>query len=309
MTSARTVLRSPDGIHAIELSAVPEICRHAVERVVSINQPFVVRRWLAPEDLLGPEHPAWPDRAMEVVVLVPSDTAVATASYAVGRRYRTEIMSLPDLFARAALRSATDSVRADTNRYYLFGAELPASVVERPLWPEGFKYEGYSLYVASAGVRLAVHYDLWWTFSIQLHGRKRFRVFPPAAYSSLYPTDDDPPSGRVRRSRVDLEHPDLDRYPLCKRLRGMEVTLSAGDLLFLPPRWWHDVEALGFSIGMNGRIRRDARWWLAESLGFAFHALRSRYVDGTSAGFPSRLLWLLVRRSVDAMREERARFF
>lgn len=43
---------------------------------------------------------------------------------------------------------------------------------------------------------------------------------------------------------VDVEQPDLVRFPALARARGLEVTLEAGDTLWLPAYWWHHVRQL-----------------------------------------------------------------
>jgi hypothetical protein len=86
------------------------------------------------------------------------------------------------------------------------------------------------------------HYDLNPNLHFQLVGRKRFILFPPSEWRSLYPFpvhhDFD------RRSRVDWDNPDDVRFPEWRRARGLLVELDPGDCLYLPPFWWHHVQTL-----------------------------------------------------------------
>eukprot|EP00966_Prymnesium_polylepis_P003553 81224-Prymnesium_polylepis.1 len=43
---------------------------------------------------------------------------------------------------------------------------------------------------------------------------------------------------------VDVEAPDLQRFPALARARGLETTLEAGDVLWLPAFWFHHVRQL-----------------------------------------------------------------
>ena len=51
-------------------------------------------------------------------------------------------------------------------------------------------------------------------------------------------------------SAVDIEAPDLVRFPKFARARGVEATLGPGDGLFIPAGCWHHVRSLSacFSV-------------------------------------------------------------
>jgi hypoxia-inducible factor 1-alpha inhibitor (HIF hydroxylase) len=42
-------------------------------------------------------------------------------------------------------------------------------------------------------------------------------------------------------SPVNFDNPDYDRYPMFKQAKVYKVHLQAGDCLFLPGLWWHQV--------------------------------------------------------------------
>jgi len=41
------------------------------------------------------------------------------------------------------------------------------------------------------------------------------------------------------------------QYPRVKQAKALEAVLGPGDMLYLPPMWWHYVEALDLSISVN----------------------------------------------------------
>ena len=51
-------------------------------------------------------------------------------------------------------------------------------------------------------------------------------------------------------SQVELENPDLDRFPLFNEAPFTDCVLSPGDVLYIPPGWWHYVrsESVSFSV-------------------------------------------------------------
>lgn len=43
--------------------------------------------------------------------------------------------------------------------------------------------------------------------------------------------------------KVDLDKPDLNRFPRFGEIRGMEVALEPGEVLYIPNYWWHYIES------------------------------------------------------------------
>ena len=76
----------------------------------------------------------------------------------------------------------------------------------------------------------------------QLSGRKRFILFAPDDWPALFPFpvhhDYD------RRCGVDLDLPHSRHASRLRRARGMVVELQPGDVLYIPPYWWHHVQTL-----------------------------------------------------------------
>ena len=49
-------------------------------------------------------------------------------------------------------------------------------------------------------------------------------------------------------SPVDIEDPDLDRFPRFADARRMHCSLGPGDVLFMPAFWWHEVQSFPDSL-------------------------------------------------------------
>lgn len=101
------------------------------------------------------------------------------------------------------------------------------------------------------------HYDMSNNIACCLAGTRRFTLFPPEQIGNLYPGPLEPTPGGQVISMVDIADPDLDRHPKFKEALAVasSVELAAGDLIFYPALWWHQVEALGpFNAMMN-------YWW------------------------------------------------
>ena len=107
-----------------------------------------------------------------------------------------------------------------------------------------------------------LHFDFTENLFAQVHGSKRFILFSPQDTDSLYPFS--LAAAMPHLSHVDASAPDLTRFPAFAKAMALEADLQAGDVLYLPPFWWHQVIAPAFSISVN--------FWCKPSLAAIFAA-------------------------------------
>lgn len=121
-----------------------------------------------------------------------------------------------------------------------------------------------TVWLGPSGVTTQAHYDVHDNFYAQLYGRKRFILFPPEQYRSMY-LNAFLHSG-AQQSQVDLDSPDYDKYPLFKNAAALDVVLEPGDVLYLPALWFHHVIAidLSFSVSIWSRNEDTVHMWEAE---------------------------------------------
>ena len=93
---------------------------------------------------------------------------------------------------------------------------------------------------------VAPHFDVHENIACVVAGKRKFTLFPPDQIANLYvgPTLDAP--GGVPISMVDLQNPDLDRFPKFSQALSIaqQALLEPGDGIFIPSPWWHAVESL-----------------------------------------------------------------
>ncbi|XP_072335199.1 tRNA wybutosine-synthesizing protein 5 isoform X1 [Scyliorhinus torazame] len=98
--------------------------------------------------------------------------------------------------------------------------------------------------ISSPGLQLWTHYDVMDNLLIQVRGRKRVVLFSPRDAPFLYLTGD-------KSEVLDLDTPDLEKYPQFAKAQGYECQLDPGDVLFIPALWFHNTIAKDFGVGVN----------------------------------------------------------
>jgi len=122
---------------------------------------------------------------------------------------------------------------------------------------------GFNLWIGPGGHTTCLHYDPVDSLLIQLQGNKKVVLFPPSELNNLYPF---PLSVHLQHglklrasySQVYPDRPDFSAFPKLQQAlkQRYEVTLQAGEVLYLPAGWWHEITTLG-----NGVVCSINRFW------------------------------------------------
>jgi ribosomal protein L16 Arg81 hydroxylase len=108
------------------------------------------------------------------------------------------------------------------------------------------------LWMGPEGSVANLHFDKLPNIVVQIHGRKKWTVLPSWQMKNVYLPSD---LAIDQFSPVNVEAPDLERFPLYRDATPIEFVLGPGEMLFLPTHWPHHVRSLDFSISMNF-------WWI-----------------------------------------------
>lgn len=100
------------------------------------------------------------------------------------------------------------------------------------------------LWFGPAGTITPIHQDQVNVLAAHVCGRKRWRLVSPHQTPLLY-------NYLTVFSKVDVENPDFEKYPLFKQVDVLEVVLKPGEMIFVPIGWWHHVKALDISISLS----------------------------------------------------------
>ena len=120
-------------------------------------------------------------------------------------------------------------------------------------------FDTCQLWAGHGGGSTPLHFDSLSNFLAQVKGRKQVLLFSPAQSWNVYPFPVGHPKDNF--AMVDVEHPDLHRFPGLSRARALEAILEPGDVLWLPRFYWHYVHqldapsenlSLNFWVGRKG---------------------------------------------------------
>ncbi|NWY71562.1 KDM8 protein, partial [Erithacus rubecula] len=96
-----------------------------------------------------------------------------------------------------------------------------------------------------------LHQDPQQNFLAQVFGRKYIRLYSPQDSENLYPYES---QILHNTSQVDVEDPDLVKFPNFTKAAFQSCILLPGQILFIPVKYWHYVRSLELSFSVSF-------WW------------------------------------------------
>lgn len=233
-------------IQTIELSGIPE---KTYAECIQLNQPCIISGLY---DVL-PDLRLWniqtaKDRIIDKdlkVYVMPKGHSLASQGFWIKMKaseYLSQLESgfsdLSKIFYLAMQR--LDEDLPELKPYVLLDKLLPQNLIAAS-----------SFWLGQSKTVVYLHMDPYDNFFMQLMGQKTFYLYPPSDSKYLYPFSafgHAPEASPVNPLAVDL-----DKFPLARHATPIEVTLKAGDALFLPIYWWHAVQG-GLETTMSVNI-------------------------------------------------------
>ncbi|KAE9618415.1 putative [histone H3]-lysine-36 demethylase [Lupinus albus] len=158
--------------------------------------------------------------------------------------------------------------------------------IQIPSFLEAKELSSINLWMNNAQARSSTHYDPHHNILCIVSGRKQVVLWPPSASPSLYPR---PIYGEAsNHSSLDLENPDYSIYPRAERSIdfAQKVVLEAGDALFIPEGWLHQVDSDDLTIAINF-------WWRSN--------IMSSMLEHMDAYYLRRILRRLIDKEMDQL--------
>ena len=165
--------------------------------------------------------------------------------------------------------------------YYHWNADVTEFKADMPAEVDGRQYDrgATGVWVGQSGNITKLHYEWWHGFLAQIKGRKRVVLFPPGESASVYRESlfVFPMPRRISKLPTDCLKADRERFPRTFQARRYEAVLEAGDAVYIPPFWWHEVECVDNCISMPVRFLPTLPERLHPSLfPLAWHEFRVR---------------------------------
>ena len=111
-------------------------------------------------------------------------------------------------------------------------------------------------WLGPCGTVTPLHFDSYDNVLTQVVGYKRIKLYGADQTRYLYAIDAANGGGggidaQGNVSAVDVEAPDLERFPLFAEAKGQEVVLGPGDGLYVPAGCWHHVRSLSRAFSVS----------------------------------------------------------
>ncbi|MBI4538725.1 MAG: cupin-like domain-containing protein [Gemmatimonadetes bacterium] len=156
------------------------------------------------------------------------------------------------------LREYIDTILSDTPGEKGYLAELRVrrsmpSLMADIAFPKCHKwsYAFVNLWIGPQGKESQLHFDYLDNFLAQVVGRKRVKLYSPESAVSRYPTM----SPFSHFSMMEHLHRAAAgsgwQRPREEVAPDYDVVVGAGDMLFIPARWWHKVISLDPTVSAN----------------------------------------------------------
>ncbi|WP_163995959.1 cupin-like domain-containing protein [Pyxidicoccus caerfyrddinensis] len=112
------------------------------------------------------------------------------------------------------------------------------------------------MWAGSNGQVVNLHYDDFLNFICMVEGTKRVTMFAPELMASLYHAPFDRMLEEAQASHVRMLSPDLERFPRFREAQreARVAVIGPGDVLVIPPMWWHHVESFGLNVMVNNWV-------------------------------------------------------
>lgn len=115
----------------------------------------------------------------------------------------------------------------------------------------GGELRSLNAWFGPAGTVTPLHHDPHHNILAQVVGKKYIRLYPASLSDELYPYSE---TMLCNSSQVDLDNIDETKFPKVRDLEFFDCILDEGEMLYIPPKWWHYVRSLSISFSVSF-------WW------------------------------------------------
>ncbi|KAI9906502.1 hypothetical protein PsorP6_016586 [Peronosclerospora sorghi] len=240
------------------------------EHLMMQNKPAVLKGamefWPALGRAAGPDH-AWKNLKNLRRVAGMRTIPVEVGSSYLGDDWKQELMTFNEFLDRhiiLPLKNTAEKCVTGTKRGYLaqhrLFDQIPAlgrdiltpdyCTLPRVRDIEEEEDITVNCWFGPRGTVSPLHFDPKDNVLCQVVGAKYVRLYAPEESGKLYPIE-----GMLSNtSQVQVENPDNEAFPNFVHAKYIECILREGDMLYIPPKYWHYVRSLSTSFSVSF-------WW------------------------------------------------
>jgi len=165
----------------------------------------------------------------------------------------------------------------------------------------GFLDSYPNMFFGGKGSVTFLHYDIDMAhiFHTHFNGRKHVILFENKWKDRLYQI----PYATYALEDYDVEHPDFDKFPALKGVKGVETFLEHGDTLFMPTGYWHWMKYLDGSFSIS--LRAWDKSWAVKARSLYNLTLQRKFDDFMKGNFREKYMaWkerLAIKRANKAL--------
>ncbi|KAH9789548.1 Lysine-specific demethylase JMJ30 [Citrus sinensis] len=108
----------------------------------------------------------------------------------------------------------------------------------------GGELRSLNAWFGPAGTVTPLHHDPHHNILAQVVGKKYIRLYPASLSEELYPYSE---TMLCNSSQVDLDNIDETKFPKVRDLEFFDCILDEGEMLYIPPKWWHYYRSIDVS--------------------------------------------------------------
>ncbi|MEJ2361219.1 MAG: cupin-like domain-containing protein [Gammaproteobacteria bacterium] len=229
-----------------------------IERIGSISKEDFLQQYKSPAKPVVIEQltQSWPARekwSVDYLAHVAGDVMVPLydSQRAYGKTHQhASAASMPFKEYLSRLRAGESNFRMF---FFNLLAEMP-DLIDDIQFPEiGLKLfrKLPVLFMGGKGARVQMHFDIDMADILLCHfgGKKRVMLISPEQTPYMYRV----PFSFSSLFDIDYEQPDYEKYPALGHIRAEVTELHHGDVLYIPPGYWHYVryDDISFSMALR----------------------------------------------------------
>ncbi|KAK8683174.1 hypothetical protein V6N13_039241 [Hibiscus sabdariffa] len=186
-----------------------------------------------------------------------------TVPVEVGKNYlcsdwKQELITFSDFLERVQSTGSRSKVPTYLAQHQLFDQinDLSKDIsIPEYCYAGGGDLRSLNAWFGPAGTVTPLHHDPHHNILAQVVGKKYVRLYSASHSEELYPYGE---TMLHNSSQVDLDNIDEVRFPKVRDIEFIDCILEEGEMLYIPPKWWHYVRSLTTSFSVSF-------WWSDDS--------------------------------------------